>query len=125
MKAMSTTLNPSNPQPEEDNSPPAAWRKELEELEKAGKVALDPFWGRDIQAVIQDLETEIRREERRRYSGLDPETLSLEEVGAALWVSDHLREQGILEVTPEKMRELIDDALRRGLGYGTGGGTGE
>lgn len=80
-----------------------------------------PFWARDVRAIIRALEADIRRGERRRYGGLDPETLSLEEVGAALWVSDRLKEQGILEVTPERMRELLNDALRRGLGYGVGG----
>ena len=79
------------------------------------------FWTRDVEEIIRALEEEIRREEKRRYGGLDPENLTPQEVGAALWVSDRLREKGILEVTSELMRSLIDEALRRGLGYGVGG----
>lgn len=80
------------------------------------------FWKQSINAIIRQLEEEIKREERRRYGGLDPTTLSIEEVGAALWVSDRLRSRGILEVTPELMRRLVDQALAEGQGYGIGEG---
>lgn len=82
------------------------------------------FWVRDVNAIIADPRAEVRKAERQRYGGLDPGTLSLEEVGAALWVSDRLRERGVLEVAPWKMRELIEGALHRGLGYGRGGDKG-
>ncbi|MFW6113893.1 MAG: hypothetical protein ACOC78_03110, partial [Actinomycetota bacterium] len=67
-----------------------------------------------------ELEDDMHHAERRRYGGIDPGTLTLEKVGAALYVSDKLLEEGIVEVTPERMRELIDAALEAGLGYGRG-----
>lgn len=81
---------------------------------------ISAWWRQDVDRLIADLEDDLHHAERQRYGGLDLGTLTLEEVGAALYVSDKLREEGILEVTPEKMRELIDAALEAGLGYGRG-----
>ena len=73
------------------------------------------WWERDIAVILQDLEDDIRREERRRYPGgeLPP---TVREVGVCLAVNDRLRKEGIMEVTQELFHALVDQAMAAGVG---------
>ena len=73
------------------------------------------WWRQDVEAIIQDLEDDIRQAERRRYPGGEL-PLTLREVYASLWVSQKLKEEGILEVTAEKFSRLVEIALEAGIG---------
>jgi len=76
---------------------------------------MSTWWEKDIDAIRRDLEENIRQAERCRYPGGEL-PLTLREVGVCLEVSDQLRRWGILEVSPELFRTLVDQAIAAGVG---------
>lgn len=66
------------------------------------------WWGRDVEAIISDLEAELEREERRRE-------LTLQETIAVLTLDDALRAAGV-EVDDATFSRLADMAIQAGLG---------
>jgi len=82
----------------------------MEGLKEAGKVVSDPFWARDVRAIIRDLEEEIRHEERQRQAWLPLST-----VAAVLALDDALRAARV-EVSDVKFCHLADIAIAASLG---------
>lgn len=75
------------------------------------------FYRQKIKALRQQIHEECETASRRRFPGIDFNGRpTIEEVAAAMFVSDWLKARGIVEVTREKARELNDRVLKGLLG---------